>query len=618
MEQKYYHNMKLSRRLLMAVLFVELPILVATIISIFNIYKMYDKADELSAKYIAISMECNELEGKVDAALAGIVGSAGKTGNADDLVKAVLAKSAEIKVIIDNSSNPDEQLLEAYNKMDQAFKLAIERSNQLIQGAQGNMAVYQELGRLMKEYDALSNQLAAQIQDRTVQYIAQGNKQLAQNYAKALVPITRSIYLTGLCVIDESLQNDEQRNRYIAELIKCHKIAQPYLVGDEAAKLKKMIEMRDSYIGKASGFLKNYSAVMLGKTRSYETRELMISSVNNLQDVSNRRCEEFCKAIHERINLLFWVVAGGILLTLIFGGIAVDNMQTTIVDPTVKLVDVANKIANADLVNDVKHNNYSGEIYKLEDAFATMTDKLTDLMKQLKNTAVELSAASNDMSLASENMSSSANEQASSAEEVSSAIEEMSASISQNNDNAQETERIARANNSTIAECSESAKRGGESMNKIAQKITIINDIAFQTNLLALNAAVEAARAGEHGKGFAVVASEIRKLAEHCAVAAKDIDTTSSESVQLVHQNAEAFEQVLPQIQRTTQLLQEISAACQEQANGSAQINTAVQRFNESTQEFASMAEELSTNSQTLSMQSDLLLDITGQFKFRE
>ncbi len=617
MEKKYYHNMKLSKRLLMAVVFVELPILIATIISIVNIGQLSGSADELSKKYIAISETCNELESKVDEALSSIVGSAGKAGNAQDLIGAVLAKAADVKAMIDNG-NRDEQLLAAYDEMDQAFKTAIERSNQLTSGAQGARVKMNELTKLMGEYSVLTGELVSQIQQQTSAYIASGNKQAAQNYAKALTPIVRSVYLPGLCVNDESLQNDDQRNHYIGELIKAHKEAQPYLTGQEAAKLRSIIEIRDKYMGIAIGFLKDYTAINLGKSRHMETRELMISSVNRLQDVSNRRCDEFCTSIHSKIQKLFWVVAIGLMLTLIFGAVAVTNMEQTIVQPTVRLVDVAKKIADADLVNNVGHNNFTGEIYMLEDAFATMTDKLTELMRQLKMSAREIASSSRDMQVASENMSNSANEQASSAEEVSSAMEEMSSSISHNNENARETERIAHANTATIDECNQSAHRGGESMNLIAQKISIINDIAFQTNILALNAAVEAARAGEHGKGFAVVASEIRKLAEHCAVAAKDIDTTSSESVEMVRQNSEAFEKVLPQIHRTTQLLQEISAACQEQANGSAQINTAVQRFNHTTQEFASLAEELSSNSKTLSSEADKLLDITDSFKFRD
>lgn len=384
-------------------------------------------------------------------------------------------------------------------------------------------------------------------------------------------------------------------------------------LGAELDKVKDVL-------AKLTSVLKSGNDDDIAKVRkeTQDAKEYIIYRTNVLQDVIHNCISDTNKEMRATIRVLFAIIIVSFLLSFVLVGIARINIVKNIIKPTVRLVDVAKKIANADLVNDVQHNNMKDEISMLEDAFATMTDKLTDLMKQLKSTAEELSAASADMSTASANMSQSANEQAASAEEVSSAVEEMSSSISQNNDNASLTEQIARNNSKTLETCADSADRSEKSMNIIAQKINIINDIAFQTNILALNAAVEAARAGEHGKGFAVVAAEIRKLAEHCAVAARDIDATSKESVDIARMNGESFKQLLPEILRTTQLLQEISAACQEQANGSSQINTAVQRFNETTQEFASMAEELSTNSQTLSAHAGNLLEITGSFRFKE
>jgi methyl-accepting chemotaxis protein len=212
-------------------------------------------------------------------------------------------------------------------------------------------------------------------------------------------------------------------------------------------------------------------------------------------------------------------------------------------------------------------------------------------------------------------MSEAADDQASSAEEVSSSMEEITASIGQNDGNAKETERIAFKTSQTIQNCSRTADNSVKAMNLIAEKISIIDEIAFQTNLLALNAAVEAARAGEHGKGFAVVAAEVRKLAERSALAAKEIDVVSKDGQAIAKDTGEAFASVLPDIERTAVLLKEIAASCSEQALGSNQINTAVQRFNLTTQQFAQLSKKMSDNSDTLSELSENLTELMKFFK---
>jgi methyl-accepting chemotaxis protein len=212
-------------------------------------------------------------------------------------------------------------------------------------------------------------------------------------------------------------------------------------------------------------------------------------------------------------------------------------------------------------------------------------------------------------------MSASTNEQAASAEEISSAIGEMASSIEQNSQNAAKTESIAGSTAKYIGECSQAAEKTVNTMTEIAEKISVINDIAFQTNILALNAAVEAARAGEHGKGFAVVAAEVRKLAEKCAVAARDIDAVSADGVNIAKITGEVFSKMLPEIKRTTVLVQEIATASREQASGGAQINTAVQRFNDGIQQVATISEEVASNSQNLLQQADRLQDVIKFFK---
>jgi len=194
-------------------------------------------------------------------------------------------------------------------------------------------------------------------------------------------------------------------------------------------------------------------------------------------------------------------------------------------------------------------------------------------------------------------------------------MEEMTSNIQQNTDNAQETEKISTKAAESIRSGNEAAQNSVQSMKDIAEKISIINDIAFQTNILALNAAVEAARAGEHGKGFAVVASEVRKLAERSAEAASEIDEKSKSGVQISKQAGEQLQEVVPEIEKTSRLVQEITAASNEMTSGADQVNSAIQQLNQVTQQNAASSEELATSAEELSSQADQLKQVTSFFK---
>ncbi|WP_224982850.1 cache domain-containing protein [Geomonas agri] len=248
-------------------------------------------------------------------------------------------------------------------------------------------------------------------------------------------------------------------------------------------------------------------------------------------------------------------------------------------------------------------------------ALKAMLAKLNEVVTDVKGAADNVASGSQELSSSSEQMSQGASEQAAAAEEVSSSMEEMTSNIRQNADNALQTEKIA-------SKSAKDAKEGGEAvthtvaaMKEIAGKISIIEEIARQTNLLALNAAIEAARAGEHGKGFAVVASEVRKLAERSQRAAAEISDLSSSSVEIAERAGNMLNQMVPDIQRTAELVMEISAACREQDTGAEQINKAIQQLDQVIQQNASAAEEMSSTAEELSSQAEQLQGSITFFK---
>jgi methyl-accepting chemotaxis protein len=247
-----------------------------------------------------------------------------------------------------------------------------------------------------------------------------------------------------------------------------------------------------------------------------------------------------------------------------------------------------------------------------------MVMRLRGVVSEALSAADNVSAGSQELSSSSEELSQGATEQASSAEEASSSMEQMAANIKQNADNAAQTEKIARQSAADAQASGEAVGRAVEAMRTIAEKITIVQEIARQTDLLALNAAVEAARAGEHGKGFAVVASEVRKLAERSQTAAAEISTVSSQTVKVAAEAGEMLTRLVPDIQKTAGLVAEISAACREQDIGAEQINQAIQQLDKVTQQNAGASEEMSATSEELAAQAETLQASIAYFRTEE
>ncbi|WP_297509144.1 methyl-accepting chemotaxis protein [uncultured Caulobacter sp.] len=281
----------------------------------------------------------------------------------------------------------------------------------------------------------------------------------------------------------------------------------------------------------------------------------------------------------------------------------------------------ANLRASAELADKVSEGDLTVQPKPLSDkdtlglALERMVERLRGVVADAISASENVSSGSQELSATAEQMSQGASEQASAAEQASASMEEMAANIKQNADNASQTETIARKSAIDAETSGQAVGSAVDAMRTIAEKISIVQEIARQTDLLALNAAVEAARAGEHGRGFAVVASEVRKLAERSQAAATEISTVSSDTVKAAQSAGEMLTALVPNIRRTAELVSEISAACREQDIGASQINQAIQQLDKVTQQNASASEQMSTTSEELAAQAEELQTSIGYFR---
>ncbi len=340
-------------------------------------------------------------------------------------------------------------------------------------------------------------------------------------------------------------------------------------------------------------------------TVSLLTDKLQNNIKSLVQEISTEttNLQEKMKSSFQRFQ---WFVILSITFTLVFSGFITFYLITNIRSSINKAQLVIEELSEGKLKSTVAINGndeFAYLLFKMQE----MKNKLLEIVESVVDSSQKIEETGAEITTDSKELADASSSQASSAEEVSSSMEEMLSNIQANSSNAAEAERISKKISTYAEKVSSASDESLTAINKIAERIKIINEIAFQTNLLALNAAVEAARAGEYGRGFAVVAAEVRKLAERSRNAADEINNLSNSSVETTQNVVKLMNELLPDIQKSTKIVQEIAAASDEQRIGSEQINNAVLQFDTSTQVNAQAADKLLQTAIMLNKESENL-----------
>lgn len=434
-----------------------------------------------------------------------------------------------------------------------------------------------------------------------------------------------------------ALENAEKAEMIVKWLLQARRHEKNYVIRKDDEYITKVDVNADKIIAAASTLKvglttqedKKNAEEIINETKAYKAsfatfikdtedqnkaEEIMLSSARSAQAECDKAKADQKKKMNERIALANRLIIGFSLGAIALGLLLAFLITLSVTDPVNKTLKLAKSVATGDLTAQIDVDQ-KDEIGDMVEAIKQMMVNLREVVSSVQSAIGNVATGSQEMSSSAEELSQGSTEQAASVEEISSSIEQMSSNARQNSENSSHTESIALRSAGEMLRGSKAVFEAVDAMKIIASKISIIEEIARQTDLLALNAAIEAARAGEHGRGFAVVASEVRKLAERSQSAAKEIGEMSVSSVRVSSDAGNLLKEVMPEIQKTAELVQEISAASSEQTLGAEQVNKAIQQLDQVVQQNAAASEELAATAEELNAQSERLKEIIAFFR---